>query len=298
MTASVFCFGALALEVSALAGGDASDVVQFPSGRSVLEREEGGALVEGISRDLLRLLPDVASMDLGVALANFDSAELLRPGWPVHAGLGELLQAAPGKDGPRMAAFFAHAGKMASPALQPEPSLQGGPMRLVPFVLSGDAALASRVGRQMEAVLMEQGMASAETALAAQGAFALPLEHARYVSIHDLCAMTAMQYQHGGLAGLWQIIEAALLAPDSEEVFDDIDEPIALYTDAQAVLALREYPWWKAAQAQPEQVSERHYQALQRRLRQWQAVLTAHAIPVRTMTLRDEADVLQAARRH
>jgi len=26
--------------------------------------------------------------------------------------------------------------------------------------------------------------------------------------------------------------------------------------------------------------------------------LTAHAIPVRTMTLRDETDVLQAARRH
>ncbi|MEZ5454742.1 MAG: hypothetical protein R3F04_01295 [Lysobacteraceae bacterium] len=298
MTASVLCFGALALEVSASPDGEAGDVVTFPAGRPVLAREEGVALMEGVSRDLLRLLPDVASMDLGVALATFDSAELLRPGWPVHAALGELLQAAPGREGPRMASFFAHEGKMPSPGLQPEVALQGGPMRLLPFVLAGDEALASRVGRQMESVLMEQGMASAETALAAQAAFALPLEHARYVSVHDLCAMTAMQYQHGGLAGLWQIIEAALLAPESDEVFEDADEPIALYSEGQAVLALREYPWWKAAQPQPDRASERHYQALQRRLRQWEAVLGAHAIPVRTLSLRDEVDVLQAARRH
>jgi hypothetical protein len=38
-------------------------------------------------------------------------------------------------------------------------------------------------------VLLETGMAEARTALAAQQAFGVAIEHARYLTLHDLAAM-------------------------------------------------------------------------------------------------------------
>src|SRR3546814_20392207 len=73
--------------------------------------------------------------------------------------------------------------------------------------------------------LMERGMDGADTALLAQEAIGLQVEHARYLTLHDLCAMMAMPYDHAGLAPLWPVLETALLSPDPAARIDAPPEP-------------------------------------------------------------------------
>ena len=56
-------------------------------------------------------------------------------------------------------------------------------------------------------------MAQADTALALQDGLGARIEHIRYLSLHDLLAMMAMQYQNVGLDALWSLLEHALLGP-------------------------------------------------------------------------------------
>jgi hypothetical protein len=89
-------------------------------------------------------------------------------------------------------------------------------------------------------------MAGAATALAAQEAFGLQVEHARYLTVHDLAAMIAMQYDHAGLAPLWPLLETALLQPDAEEWLDAVPEPLLHYADREARIALFSPRAWHA----------------------------------------------------
>src|SRR3546814_20030160 len=78
---------------------------------------------------------------------------------------------------------------------------------------------------------MERGMAGADTALLAQEAFGLQVEHARYLTLHDMCALMATQYDHAGLAPLWPVLETALLSPDREDWLAAPPEPLLRYAD-------------------------------------------------------------------
>jgi hypothetical protein len=298
---SLNCFGALALEVSPRAA-DAHGPVQFDLGSEALERAAAAPLLEPILIDLQRLLPGAASLDLGLAMAIFDPAELLRPGWPVFTTLADLLIGAPGERGQaRVVSFSASEGRMPAAGLQPDPSLRGGPLRLLPFVLRGGAEQVTEVGGQMESELMEKGMAAAATALAAQSAFGLQLEHARYLSLHDLCAMTAMQYEHAGLAPVWRLLEAALFSPASTEWVEEAGEPPALYAGGQVGIGI-ESPGQLSSAADAAGIPAANMHRLrQLRARQWQAVLAAHGVSAECIALSgaDSEDELRAAlRRH
>ncbi len=277
MSASLHCFGALALEVAA------------PPSRTHLDRAETDALGDHLAIDLQRLLPEVEQLDLVLAGAHFDPAELLRPGWPVHAALVELASRVPGTARGRVIAFGAHDGRLPTPPMQPDIALAGGPLRVLPFALQGDADVVARVGRAMEERLLETGMAGAATALHAQHAFGGRLEHARYLSLHDLCAMIAMQYDHAGLPALWPLIEAALLAPESQEWLDAPPEPLLLYRDGEVRMAKFAFDAWcesgfAPAGIDPSRLS-RAFDAFNARLRQYQAVLGAHGITVREIVV-------------
>jgi hypothetical protein len=184
-------------------------------------------------------------------------------------------------------AFGAHAGQLPG-ALTPSPDFMGGPLRLVPLVLGGDAAVVARVGDVFEMELLERGMAGADTALAAQAAFGLQVEHARYLTVHDLTAMMAMQYDHAGLAPLWPLLETALLQPDGEQWLDAPPEPLVHYADREARIALFTPAAWQARYARDlacdsdesrERLARQHQQ-FEARQRQYAAVLNAHGIPV------------------
>lgn len=266
--------GFLALELSS--GGAPAHAALRPA--------DAGALVELLGRDLAALVPAIRDLDLVLAAAHFDPAEALRPGWPLHRRLEELHQRAPGRNsGPRMIAFGAdEQGEVPLP-LQAAADLHGGQLRVLPFLLCGDDHTVAMVAERLEEILLETGMAQADTALLAQQAFDARIEHARYLTLHDLAAMTAMQYGHGGLEVLWPVIETALLAPAQEQWLDAPPEPLLRYAGGEAHIALFEPAAWRARYAPGEATDERlerAYDHFQARQQQFAAVLEAHGIPV------------------
>ncbi len=287
--ADLHVLGALALELR----GDA------PIARQALAQSEVGALAELIAVDLAGFVPETAALDLVTVGAHYDPVELLRPGWPLHRELDQLAARAPrggiAPEAGRVIAFGAHEAQLPG-ALTPSADHIGGPFRLVPFVLSGSGTVAARVGDAFERELLERGMAGAATALAAQQAFGLQVEHARYLTVHDLAAMMAMQYEHAGLSPLWPLLETALLEPEGEHWLDAVPEPLVHYADGEARIAMFEPRAWKSRYATeapcdtPEcrarlEQQHRHFQARQRQIA---AVLGAHGIPVNFVHCSDE----------
>jgi hypothetical protein len=277
--------GALALE---LAPG--SSVA-----RDALAQAEAGALAALLARDLAGFAPEAVALELVTVGAHFDAVELLRPGWPLHRALDQLAARAPGAmpDSGRIVAFGAHADRLPG-ALTPAEEFRGGPLRLLPFLLrttvpTGAADVVAGVGDTFERERLERGMAAADTALAAQAAFGLRVEHARYLTVHDLAAMSALQYEHAGLAALWPVLETALLAPDDEAWLDAPPEPLLHYAGREARIALFDPQAWRA-RYQPGSSGpgndrdcarlERQFERFEARQRQFAAVLQAHAVAV------------------
>lgn len=275
--------GALALE---LAPGTAPT-------RAALGQEDAGHLAGLIGHDLALLAPEAAALDLVVAGAHFDPAELLRPGWPLHRRLQDLHARAPRASEPRVIAFGADARGEVPQPLRAEPELSGGPMRVVPFLLVGDPDAAQAAGTTLERELFDRGMARAETALHAQDGFAARIEHARYVTAWDLAALTAMQYRHAGLDALWALLETALLDPAQDAWLDAPPEPLLRYADGAVRMRAFDRDGWRARYAADETDPARldrgfaHFRARQR---QFAAILAAHGIEVFAVEAPDAED--------
>jgi hypothetical protein len=278
------CLGALALELRP----DAH------AAHAALEPAAAAELAEGIARDIAILVPDAAMLDLVVLAAHYDPVELLRPGWPLHAALDALASRAPlgldrSVDDGRIFAFGARNGVLPEAVPAPDPDYAHGAMRLVPFLLRGGGHVQARVeqvGNALEEVLIDRGMAGAATALFAQNAFGAPIEHSRYLTIHDLATLMAMQYERAGLRELWPLIEAALLAPAAETWLDAPPEPMARYSDGGVRIALIDSEAWRQGGFAPSFVGEDAdklelaYEHFEARQRQIAVVLDAHGIPV------------------
>lgn len=252
---------------------------------AALPQAQASRLAELLARDLKQLVPGADALDLTLAAAHFDPAEALRPGWPLHRRLEELQARAPGRgEGPRIIVFGADAAGNVPLPLCADEGLTGGQMRVVPFLLNGAADSLQELQEAFEEVLLDRGMAQADTALLAQQAFGAQIEHARYLTGHDLLAIMAMQYQHQGLERLWPIIETALLEPQAEEWLDQPPEPLLRYADGGVQIALLDPATWQQRHADhvrgdAERLA-RAYEYFLARQRQIAAVLEAHAIPV------------------
>ncbi|MBS0456810.1 MAG: hypothetical protein JSS44_05715 [Proteobacteria bacterium] len=287
--------GALALELRPGAHAE----------RDALETAAAGQLAGQVAHDLHQLVPAVADFDLALLAAHYDPVELLRPGWPLHAAIAALVERAPGlsprpsspdaqREAPmaasRILAFGARDGVLPAAVPAPESDYAQGALRLVPFLLRGAADAGQRmaeVASALEETLFDRGMVGAATALYAQEAFAAPLEHARYASIHDLAVLMAMQYEHAGLTALWPLIETALLAPGAESWLDAAPEPLARYAHGEVRIALLDADGWRAGGFAPAALGadagklERAFAQFEARQRQFAAILGAHAIAVR-----------------
>ena len=253
-----------------------------PPRHAALTADAAGDLVAMLGRDLAALVPGVRECDLALLAAHFDAAEALRPDWPLHRRASELLQRAPGQaQGARMVGIGADAAGDVPMPLQCDPDLHGGGLRILPFVLHGEAA--RDAGDALEDVLLDRGMAAADTALALQDGLGAQVEHARYLSLHDLAAMIALQYRNTGLDALWPLLETALLEPDAEAWLDAPPEPLARYGDGEVRIALLDPGAWRTRNAANESDCarlERGFAYFQARQRQFAAVLDAHGVPV------------------
>lgn len=266
--------GALALEL----------VPGTQPGRAALRQAEAGTLAGLVGRSLAALSAGAASMDLVIAGAHYDPAEMLRPGWPLHRRLEELHARAPqGDGGPRVIAFGADADGVVPAPLRAELELHGGPLRVVPFLLVGAAPVAVAVAADYEHALLERGMADAETALAAQDAFEARVEHARHLTAYDLAAMMALQYRNVGLGGLWPLIETALLAPAETAWLDAPPEPLLRYAGGHVAVADFDRDAWRrryAADERDEARLDRRFDIFRARQRQLVAILKVHGLDV------------------
>ncbi|MEO6154258.1 MAG: hypothetical protein ABIP16_00845 [Thermomonas sp.] len=274
--------GVIALELSA---GD-------PPKQAALQADAAGELATLLGRDLAKLVPIAGDCDLALFAAHFDPAEVLRAGWPLHQRIAELLQRAPGRSqGARVIGFGADASGDVPQPLQCDAALAGGGLRVLPFVMRGHAV--ASVGAQLEAMLLDRGMAAADTALALQDGFGARIEHVRYLSAHDLAAMIAMQYANVGLEPLWTLLETALLEPQSEAWLDAGQEPLARYADGEVRIALFDPCAWRTHYATGEHDTatlDRGFAMFQARQRQFVAVLEAHAVPVQFVHCADGND--------
>lgn len=267
--------------------------------RLQLQREAAARCADGVANDLARLLPAAAALDLSLAGALLDPAEVLRPGWPVHDALHTMARRAPGAPGGRVLAFGAGDGRMPDPALEPATALAGGPLRLLPWQLSGPAAELATAAARLEELLLERGMVEAATALALQEAFGVALEHVRLATLHDLLALTAMQYRHAALEGTWDVVETALLRP-GEACFRAADGPPLLWREGQVALGTLAQAAWQAAGLAPAGGdAARAFAYWRMRERQLRAVLEAHGLRVIEVALPslDDAEARLAAAR-
>jgi hypothetical protein len=289
--AAMHVLGALALELA----GDA------PARDDRLTQAQAGELAALMATDLATFAPGAAELELVTVGAHYDPVELLRSGWPLHRELDALAARAPGAGRARVIAFGAHDGTLPGD-LTPSADFAGGPFRLVPFVLGGDPSKVAPVGERFEHELLENGMAGAATALAAQSMFGLKVEHARYLTVHDLAAMTSLQYEHAGLAALWPVIETALLAPEAEAWLDAPPEPLIRYADGEARIALFSTQAWQqryapetdcASEAGRERAYRQHAH-FEARQRQLAAVLQAHGVMVNFVHCERDADCIAA----
>lgn len=277
--------GALALEL----------VPGTQPGRAALGQTGAGALAGLVARDLATFAVDAAGLDLVFAGAHYDPAEVLRPGWPLHRRLEELHARAPQADGgrtddARIIAFGADGRGVVPQPLRAELELHGSPLRVLPFLLVGSAERATAVAAEFEHALLERGMAKADTALLAQDAFDARIEHARYLTVHDLAAMMALQYRHVGLDALWPLLETALLAPEEDAWLDAPPEPLLRYVDGAVRMAQFDFDGWRRHDpleregAHPaNEDTHRRYAYFQARQRQLAAILKVHGLDVRTV---------------
>ncbi|QBB69121.1 hypothetical protein ELE36_01280 [Pseudolysobacter antarcticus] len=279
------CPALLALELDA---GSAS-------AQLVLDRDAAADLASLVAADLARLVPGADALGLALLGAVYDQAQILRPGWPIYAELAEHYTRAIRIHGAEVPVFAlgAHDDQMPSPLLQPERELLGGTMLLIPWILIGDATRVGAVGELMERDFVAKGEASAATADWLMRRFGLRLQHARYLTRNDLCALASVQLEHAGFGPLWQLLEGALLTPAQNEEAISASGQTFFYDDGRITTAPRGYHAWAASEAaayynEPHEFV-RGFAAYLFELRQYAALLKAHELPLHLLHTSDTA---------
>lgn len=258
------------------------DPTQRPA-RLVLGRDEAAELAGHIAADLARLLPGAADVSLVVGGALYDPAQALRPAWPLFAELAELARrGAPAEAPPQVLAFGAADGAMPTPALEPDATLVGGAMLLVPWMLSGPADRVQALGQRMELEFVARGEAGPHTADWLMRTLGVRMEHARYLTRHDLCAMMCIQLEHAGLSAFWQVLEAALFAPERVEQALSSRGRTWNWRGGVASTGVPAYAAWHAEYGAALPAAERAhaYAGWLFELRQYAAMLAAHRLPL------------------
>ncbi|MFE8348272.1 MAG: hypothetical protein ABGU97_11070 [Xylella fastidiosa subsp. multiplex] len=261
---------------------------------AALPPDQAGALAEHVGCDLAQWVPQVRDLELSFAAVHFDPAEVLRPGWPLHRYLEELQAHVPqSHHGPRVLAFGENGKGEVPLPFTADSTLNVRRLRVLPFLISGASEQVAAVAEVLEEVLLTQGMVQANTALLAQAAFSAQIEHARYMTVHDLVAMMSIQYDNQGLGVLWPLLEAALLSPRAEEWLDAPPQPLLRYRSGEVRMALFDFVGWCAYYQQDGSDCERLgvlYEQFLARQRQMCAVLDAHGVIVSYVEVRPGQD--------
>lgn len=251
------------------------------------ERETAERLAERVSVDLQSLLPGVEGLGLCLAGAVYELPQLLRPGFPAYEALNQLYERALQGQGfqPGQFTIGAQKGRMPSVALEPERSDPASALIAVPFVLLGPHALAERQQQAMEEVFVTRGALPPPTAVELRRAFNLPLVHATYLTVHDLCAIARVQLENIGLLPLWELIESALFDDTERLIQTDQGNRLLLSGDTVRAELIDFDRWAREGGGKGLDVNEieEAYATLVREQRQYSAMLRAHGVQLETV---------------
>ncbi len=146
-----------------------------------------------------------------MAVALYEPADIIRPGFPIHRQLGHYLQAATsGSDNKqKMLIIGCDARGQLPDGLNLSQHQYPGPLQLMPFVIAtNDAHLAERFERS----LAERGLVSSHSSQQLADTFDLTVSHVNFLSLLDLAALMRTQFEHAGFLPEWEVIETALYA--------------------------------------------------------------------------------------
>ena len=178
----------------------------------LLGESEAIQMLAHLAADLEGLLPGFAQCSLATVGALFDQTQVLRPGYPVCTTLEQVLAAAVDSSagGPVRVSLSAQHNTIPLAALQPDDAIPLGILQLLPMTVSADGTRLAELGTAMEDTFLETGQVSAHTARWLESAFAIKINHARFMTLMDLNAMFRLQLEHFGFFPLWQLLDAAL----------------------------------------------------------------------------------------
>jgi len=251
----------------------------------LLTPADADQLLAHLSADLAELLPGSSRCSLAAVGALYDQTQILRPGYPVFDCLRSALQQSGKGNGPRLLSLGAKDGLMPVAQLQPEADIPLGLLQVLPLVLSGPAADVTTLGQEMEHCFLERGQLSAHSAQWLESAFAIKLNHARFMTLTDLRAMFHLQLEHFGFLPLWQLIDAALEQSAAELKSQTNSGPLFHWRDGAVHIEYQTFDYW--AQQGPGSAIEPSrgklagaYADWTRQMRQYFTTLRAHAVEV------------------
>lgn len=250
--------------------------------RSTLTRDEAAELAALIATDLKGVVPKADVARLAIVGGLYDPVELLRPGFPVWASLEELARRVPRQHLGNVVAFGTSDGQMPDKVLEPAKIYEHGPMRLLPLVLLAPPEEAEELSGDLEVQLVGQGATGNATADWLMRKLKLRIEHARYFSRGDLMAMVSVQYEGVSLAGMWSLLEAALLTPDRSEQVLSARGLTLRYEHGEAI-AQSPANWLASHHWHDEDAAQRahDFAGIVFELRQYAMILDAHGVPLR-----------------
>jgi hypothetical protein len=246
---------------------------------------ETDQLLAQLAAELSTLIPGTSTCWLAAPGALLDQTQVLRPGYPAFRALESVARKpGAGQAGARLG-VAAENGRLTPGELQPLTDLPLGILQLLPVVVCGPGDSAAALGAEMEHRFLDTGQISAHTALWLERAFAIPVKHARFMTLTDLNAMFRLQLEHFGLLPLWELIDAAL---------NDRGQEIEVRTGQGQVFTWREgavhaefqtFDYWACSGLGRQIESARGqlaggYADWTRSTRQYLMTLSAHGIPV------------------
>ncbi len=251
----------------------------------LLSRADADQLLAHMSADLAALLPGSRHCSLAAAGALYDQTQLLRPAYPVFACLKSALQESSKGNGPRLLSIGASDGLMPVAELQPEADIPLGLLQVLPMVLAGPAEDVEALGQEMEHCFLERGQLSPHSAQWLESAFAIRLNHARFMTLTDLRAMFHLQLEHFGFLPLWQLIDAALEQSATELIVQPDAGPLFCWRKGAVHIEYQTFNYW-ARQGPGKTMDPSRgklagaYAEWTRQLRQYLTTLRAHAVDV------------------
>jgi len=266
----------------------------------LLNAADAEQMLAHLAADLQSLLPGITECSLIAAGALFDQTEILRPAYPVFAGLESAAKAAAAGSSPTgLISIAARDGRMPVEALQPSNDVPLGALQILPVVVRGPKQAMAGLTELMEYRFLEEGQLSAHSVNWLQSAFDVIIHHARLMTLTDLNALLRLQLEHYGFLALWELLDAALSDPDSVLGVTSAGGQSWEWRDRVAHTAFETFDYWAASGGGAALPADRlklaaGYADWTRELRQYLTTLAAHGVDVE-LHLPGEASALQGS---